>query len=196
MKRSVIGSLVTAIFLCVTNAEAGPFGLEMGMTLKDLGGTPTELAKGMHSMTTVPKPHPAFEAYVVKIGPKSGLCSIKAVGKSIETSVYGTQLRSAFNEMEAKLTQTYGKDKKIDILMPGSMWKEPNDFMMGMLKKDRMLAAEWEAQYGSNVTGNLRYVALMARALSADAGDIVLEYNFQNKDECDAEIAAEEDEAL
>lgn len=198
MKALKSATLIIATIALVqtANAEAGPFGLEMGMTLKDIGGSPEQISKGKYRITTVPKPHSAFERYVVQVGPKSGLCFIKAVGKPVETNAYGIELRSAFNNMSAKLTQIYGKQSRMDLLLPGSIWKEPNEFMIGLLKNERKLYDVWSVEHKSSLTGNLESVALGARPLSMDTGSITIDYSFKNKKECDAEIAAEEDGAL
>lgn len=189
-------NLAIIVLAQAANAEPGPFGLEMGMTLKDIGGSPEQFSKGKYTITTVPKPHSAFERYVVKVGPKSGLCYIKAVGKPVETNAYGLELSSVFNNMSAKLTQIYGKQKKMDLLLPGSIWNEPNDFMMGLLKDERKLYEIWSAENKSNLTGSLESVILGAKATSKDTGIIVIDYTFKNEKECEAEIAAEEDGAL
>ena len=44
-------------------AVAGPFGLEKGMTLKQIGGTSKQVKPGIYRVSTVPKPHSAFEGY-------------------------------------------------------------------------------------------------------------------------------------
>ena len=73
---------ILIIFLFITaGLHAGPFGLEMGMTIDEIDADATELSPGLYQLPKVPKPHSAFEAYIVKIGPKSGLCWIKAIGK-------------------------------------------------------------------------------------------------------------------
>jgi hypothetical protein len=197
MKRITIILLVlVAAIFSSQHAQAGPFGLEMGMKLEAIGGGPEELKKGFYKIKTVPKPHTAFETYIVQVGQKTGLCYIKAVGKDVTTNVYGVQLESAFEEMEAKVAQTYGKHDKTDLLMPGSIWKEPQDFMMGLLKKDRMLAAVWSAKYGSQLTENLKAVSLMAYAQTRNTGHLGLEYQFTNEKDCDTEVSAEEDRVL
>ena len=72
--------------MCATNAMAGPFGLNMGMSLKEIGGKPKKIANGKYEIVDIPKPHSAFESYIVQVSPKSGLCWIKAISKDIATS--------------------------------------------------------------------------------------------------------------
>ena len=107
MNKKIITMFVLFLTLIVTNAMAGPFGLYKGMSLKEIGGKPEKLKNGIYKVN-VPKPHSAFEAYIVKVAPKGGLCWIKAIGKGIATSSYGIDLKSAFSKMEEKLGATYG----------------------------------------------------------------------------------------
>ncbi len=48
MKRKSIVSFIIAGIMCATNAMAGPFGLDMGMTLKDIGGKSEKVANGKY----------------------------------------------------------------------------------------------------------------------------------------------------
>lgn len=195
LKKIVAVSFLISI-LFVTEAMAGPFGLEKGMSLKDIGGKPEKVGHGIYKLSSVPKPHSAFEAYVVRIAPKGGLYWIKAIGKDIATSAYGLELKSAFSEMEEKLGATYGKHKTMDFLMPDSIWDEPNDWMMGLIKKERILAAIWEKSEGSSLPSDIESIGLIASPSAGDKGYIAIEYSFTNKDTCEAELAAQEDDAL
>ncbi|RME39651.1 MAG: hypothetical protein D6794_03515 [Deltaproteobacteria bacterium] len=195
MKKIIAGFVLSAAFMA-TNAMAGPFGLEMGMSLKEIGGKPEKLRNGVYKIVNVPKPHSAFEFYAVKVGPKSGLCWLKAIGKDIQTNSFGTGIKSAFNEMEKKLESIYGKHQRIDVLYNGSIWSEPNEWVMALLKKERVLGAIWEESKGSSLPPNLKQVALVTGATALDKGYIAIEYSFKNEDACNAELAAQEDEAL
>jgi hypothetical protein len=175
---------------------AGPFGLEMGMKLSQLPGKPEAISGGYYKLTSVPKPHSSFEAYVVKLSPSTGVCWIKGIGVDIETSSYGIQLKSAFEEMRGKLDSAYGKSKLSDFLMPNSIWNEPNDWMMALIKKERLLAAQWGKEYGSNLPSDLESIALMASPTGRSEGYLALEYSGHQKSKCDAELEAKEDDAL
>lgn len=196
MKRRGIVSLVIMGLICATNAMAGPFGLDMGMTLKDIGGKPEKVANGKYRLSSVPKPHSAFEAYIVQVSPKGGLCWIKAIGKDVPTSAYGIELKSAFNDMKGKLEKAYGKHETIDLLMTGSIWNEPNDFMMAMIKKERILLAVWNNEKGSTLVDNIKQVGLIASPSGQNKGYISIVYSFDNEKACEAELAGQEDGAL
>jgi hypothetical protein len=83
--------------------ESGPFGLWMGMKLPDLSAPHEEVAPFKYRITSPPKPHSAFDSYVLQIAPVTGLSWIKAIGKTITTSSFGTDLIGKFDEMEQKL---------------------------------------------------------------------------------------------
>jgi len=196
MLRRIVAVVFLISILFVTEAMAGPFGLEKGMSLKDICGKPEKVGHGIYKLSSVPKPHSAFEAYIVKVAPKGGLCWIQAIGKDIATSSYGIDLKSAFSEMEEKLGATYGKHETMDFLMPGSIWNEPNDWMMGLIKRERFLAAIWKKSEGSSLPSDIEQIGLIASSISCDKGYIAIEYSFTNKEACEAEMAAQEDDAL
>jgi len=196
MKKSAKVSAIIILGLFVQSAIAGPFGLEMGMSIKKIDPKAKEVSPGMYTTSKVPKPHSAFENYVVQVGKKNGLCWIKAIGKDISTSSYGIELKSAFSSMSEKLSKTYGKNETTDLLMPGSIWKEPNEFIMAMIKKERFLMAIWDKEKGSKLKGNLKQIGLIAKPGGRSKGYLSLEYSFLNSEACDKEIAAQEDDAL
>lgn len=179
----------------------GPFGFKQGLTRAEVesmvGESSTLLpgSKNAYLINTAPKPHGAFEQYVAVIGDVSGLCVIRGIGKDITSSRHGIQLKASFNEMEATLSELYGSSEKTDRLLPGSIWKEPEDWMMGLAKEERFLFAQWPRK-GQVLKNELDSVALGARAKSGDTGYLVLEYLFQNHEQCDEESKAAEKSAL
>ncbi|MBO1896174.1 hypothetical protein HNW13_010375 [Shewanella sp. BF02_Schw] len=173
----------------------GPFGLAMGMTKDMFNGRLAQAGNGIYLLKKPPVPHPEFETYAVKISAKSGLCWIKGVGKNIETNRYGLQIKSAFDEFETKLNQRYGLNKRNDFLMPGSLWKEPEDWMMGLKKSDRYLMTIWKGS-DKPLPNDLSSIALIAQADSTNSGYLALEYSFSNKDVCDKEIDQQNDAGL
>jgi hypothetical protein len=64
----------------------GPFGLKMGLPIKDLGVTEIPGAPGKYLLANVPVPHHAFVNYVAEAVPTAGVCWIKGIGKPIETN--------------------------------------------------------------------------------------------------------------
>jgi len=180
----------------MSEVKSGPFGLYMGMLLNQLDTQPIENALGKYILATVPKPHPSFGTYVVQVGNSSGLSWIKAIGNDIATSVYGYELKTTFDEMRAKLDNAYGKGEIDDILLHESMWSEPKDWMQSFISRERILMSVWDASKGAKLKNNLTCISLFANANDTDNGFISIEYEFSNSDECDDEIADEEDAVL
>lgn len=174
----------------------GPFGLAQGMTLAQIGGKPEKIAPGKWRLASVPKPHSAFDEYIVQIGTTSGLCWIKGIGKIMKTSAYGSEVRSQFTDLKERLSANYGKSEDFDRLLPGSIWNEPRDWMMALLKKERVLLSSWSHESGATLNSELKSVGLVASALGTEEAFISVDYAFSNEDKCEAEIKKEEDGAL
>lgn len=169
-----------AISIAIVTAEAfaGPFGIDMGMTLDEitkLSTTAPVLSEGVYIITP-PKPHPMFETYVVRISKTYGVYFIKAVGKTIETSIYGDTLKGEFQTLKDGLVKTYGSCNIMDFLRSGSIWDEPDDWMMGLRKGERFLMATWGSEYGSTLPEDIASIIIAAQAISSQAGYLGVEY--------------------
>ena len=176
--------------------KSGPFGLWMGMTKSDFEAPLEEIAPCKFRASVVPKPHSAFDRYVCQIAPQSGLSWIKAVGKTIETSSYGIELKLAFDTMEQKLSKIYGKNNRSDLLLTGSIWNEPRDWTQGLLSNERLLFAQWNKETKAFMADSLLSIALLSGAYNTSQGYIAIEYTFENAAKAEVEIAALEDDAL
>ena len=196
MKNILLLSAFVMSNIFGATAFAGPFGLKMGMPLEQIDAKAKQLAPGKYQITNVPKPHSAFESYVVQVAPKAGLCWIKAIGKDITTSSYGVELKSAFYDMKEKLDKAYGNSKTTDRLLPGSIWHESNEWMMGLIKKERFLFAIWEKETGAKLKNNIITITMAAKPSARSKGYIGVDYSFSNEEECNKEIESQEDGAL
>lgn len=172
----------------------GPFGVKMGISLDDLRGA-VELKDGDSKFTfeskQAPSPHDAFEVYLYTLTEETGLCKVAALGKPVTTSRAGFELRSEFASLQTALTERYGKPStKYDFLSRGSIWNESQDWMMGLLKKDRILTTFWIASPEDKSTpkadlpNNLETIVLEANAESSETGRIAIRYAFKNETAC------------
>ena len=177
-------------------SNKGPFGLWMGMTLEEVGTSLEQVAPGKYITATVPRPHSAFENYVLQIAPRCGLSWIKAIGKTIPTSVFGLELRSAFDAMETKLDASYGRHSRTDVLLPGSIWNEPGDWMQSFLQRERVLMSQWAPEHKSALKDSIMSVGLILCVADSTSGYICIEYSFENGGASDAELAKLEDDVL
>lgn len=189
-KTPLLVSSCLALLAVGQAAVAGPFGVDMGMKVEELGEPESILSTGYYHFATLPKSHPAFEGYVVQATPEQGICWIKAVGLDIPTNEDGSELRAGFEEMRVKLQRVYGKHDMTNHLDPESIWNEPEDFMAGILFDERVYIADWSADYGSTLDDNLIKVGLLAEATENTIGYYSVEYYFENHERCDAEAEA------
>ncbi|HCT8911103.1 TPA: hypothetical protein OUA92_002091 [Enterobacter hormaechei] len=172
----------------------GPFGLEAGLTQKnieDMIGAklkPLPDSVNLYTSDKLPKQNADFEMYGLLISPKAGLCQIRAVGKNIDTDSYGLALKSRFEDLSSSLSSLYGKAETTDLLLAGSIWKEPQDWMMGLNKKERFLSATWKGTKETPLKNNIGAISIEARANSSAQGYVYLQYTFTNDDVCQAEI--------
>lgn len=191
--------LIAALMAISTSAHCGPFGLEMAMPLPrlqgELGAQPTEGAKHSFTTTSVPQPHPDFARFQLFATPEHGLCKIIAISRSFDTSSFGDELKGKFKDLAAALASKYGEKKEYDYLKSGSLWTEPQYWMMGLLKKDRTLAAFWTSEK-KPMPDSITTISLEARAMSDTRGAIVLTYDFTNIDSCLKAVTNDRDSAL
>ncbi|WP_296270197.1 hypothetical protein [Pseudomonas sp. UBA6323] len=155
-----------------------------------------EIAPFKYITNIVPKPHSAFERYIVQITPNAGLSWVKSLGHTISTNRFGLTLLTAFNSMEEKLSAAYGGKIRTDFLMDGSIWNEPQDWMQALQLRERFLGVTWDNSTGANLKDSLSSIYLGATAVDTECGFIFIEYSFENSSQAEAEIAASEDDAL
>lgn len=191
MKRKL---QIAALFVLLSLMCYGaPFGLKMGMSIDQIDPDAIEAKPGIYIVTKVPKPHSAFDRYVVRVGPETGLFWIKALGGNLDTDSFGIDLRFQFYKMKEKLEKVYGECVIRDELFHGSIWNDPNDFMMSLLKGERILACLWDQPKGED---DIESLTLLAKALKTDIGYIAIEYSLKNMKEGESEISALEDGVL
>lgn len=171
-------------------AGNGPFGLEAGLTkelIEKMSGQSLILSdevQSLYILTAPPKPNDAFEQYALVVSPTVGLCQIRAVGKTIETNNFGHQLKDRFASLQTSLSAVYGTPLVLDTLMPGSIWKDSRDWMMGLNKKDRSLLAEWAGTPTAPLKNEIDKITMVARAQSSSQGYVMLQYSFKNHKTC------------
>ncbi|MDR2658707.1 MAG: hypothetical protein LBC27_01790 [Spirochaetaceae bacterium] len=185
-----------ALQTSISSVFCGPFGLDMGMSLNQIKQktekTP-ELIKDDIYRVDPPNKNNLFASYLVKVDTRHGLYYINAITSDINTTGYGFEVKNTFDSLVASIEKSYGKYKKYDFLQSKSIWNEPNDFMMGLVKNERHLAAFWEQEEGSALPNNISSIAVIAHGLSSSKGYIVLQYSSPNEETINAEKKAKQD---
>jgi len=140
-------------------------------------------------LKTAPKPHPAFQEYWLSISPEQGTLKILASGVVIKTNGFGRELHQQFVEIRDAISGVYGTPgSKADLLLPGSLWTQPQYWMMGLLKKERSLSALWLSAKSYpdksvlELPNDISTIFLNAVALSAEEGYLQLGYEFDGWD--------------
>lgn len=169
------------VMLAPAQGLGSAFGFKAGMT-KDqivaiLGGKALIKVDGdIFVFSTAPTPHPEFEEYMCVISSERGLLKVLATTKSIETNDFGETLKGKFLEIQAGVSKAYGQGKSFDFLEEGSIWNDPRDWMMGLLKQERTLSTYWKPDASQD---HITIVALKAVALSREKGYVSLGYEFE-----------------
>lgn len=170
---------------------AGPFGFDDTVAPDPIFCNKRESGGLWYECSSAPKPHPNFERYLIKYHESTGTCFLQGTGKDIETNVYGTSLKSTMEKLQSQVSSVYGEPvENLDSLFPGSIWDEPDDYMMSLLKDERIRLIKWEAdkdQYGFDE------IYLGAYALSRDSAYVNIEYYYPSNEKC--KKIAEEGEA-
>ena len=178
--RKIIFTLI--MLLITTTLFAGPFGLEMGWSYDEVVSNGVKILEdwGNGSYLIMPTlPHSSFVAYTIAIDEEYGVYQIIGMNDDIETSSNGTQFKSEFNKVKNQLISAYGDPTTdIDRLNYGSIWDEPQDYMLSLRYKDRLLACIWDP---SEATENMK-ISLLAIGNSSTSGALGLIYASEYED--------------
>lgn len=161
---------------------AGPFGFEKGMTVEQItrllgpnAPKPVPGTPGAWTATTAPKPHPAFEEYLLIISPKEGLLKVMAVGKTIQTGDSGAELQSAYADVVAGVTGKYGQPKdKLEGCNGGTGCDSSQMWMLSLLEKNRYMMTTWSP----SAMNNVHTIGVDAVALKLNEGYVNCTFEF------------------
>jgi hypothetical protein len=182
------GIVCTAANVCAQQQRTEPFGFKMGMTKAEViaavGAKSVQRDTGdTLKLTRAPNSQSDFEFYLVTISSNSGVAKVSGITKDIKTNASGESLQEKFKEFQAAIENKYGKATQMyDFVDAGSMWKSPQDWMMGLLKNDRNLLASWDFNQGASISEK-------AEASASDVGWIIVQYEFSNFESWQQEYA-------
>lgn len=213
MKAIIRATAIVAAFVIVGSipGTSQTFGYSRGMTPQDaitLVGK-EHIKKSEHTglltrllVTTAPKPHNSFEEYSLLFSPSKGLLKITGIGITIETSSDGSELKSEYNKIRDQLIHVYSEpSNSLDAAKSGSIWREPEDFMMGLVKNDRYLSSIWTSKDNENWKGvslptGISSISIDANGLNSTSGYITVTYEFDGWGEFVQEIRNSESTAF
>jgi hypothetical protein len=176
----------------VPPANDGPFGLTLGMDFvtfrKQFAVDSNVAVRGVYTVRRVPRPMPEFESVQVVAAPKAGVCKITGIGVTLESNAFGDQVRSAFSDLRTLVVEKYGTPKDFDFLQAGSIWKDRQDWMMALRKKERTLTAIWTTKDGATLPTTTDAIMLSSNALSANQAFLRLSFDGTALDACIKEL--------
>ena len=180
---------------------SGPFGTEMGISAdalqKAIGASPEHRDDYFYMYRSAPNPHPGFSQYAYVVSSTHGLCKLSAYS-DVSTNRYGMELRSKFEELRDALATKYGTPTDgMDRVMRGSIWNDPEDFMMALSKGERHLNSIWSASK-LELPNDLATILIEASADNgvSGIGQIRVAYEYKNFERCAEEFKKKENSAL
>lgn len=149
MKRLITFALLSVLcgIFNIQSVFAGPFGIDMGMSLAEVKQVcktaPKHIQDNVYERTP-PKINDMFETYYIRIDPDYGVYWLKAIGKDLYTNTYGERVKSTFESLVESIRKTYGEELyRVDKVKEGSIWGDPERFMYALQRGDRELYAMW-----------------------------------------------------
>lgn len=164
---------------------SAPFGIEFYTPIESLNVI-QELGQGAYIVAPA-TPHPLFETFVVRATPSLGVVWIKGITPAIENDNFGSDTRAMVDRLAEQLTQKYGAGERTDLLLNGSIWSEPQDWMSSLNNRERFYHVEWKAPR-SRLPDNLQSIFMGATPFENFGASIVVEYASRRSEEADAEL--------
>lgn len=190
--------LFAALFSVSMTVQAGPFGLEMGMSLEEMQSKmPLEQGANEYSYKTlnVPISNSQFQSYRLFTTPKTGLCKVVAWTGIIPSDSFGTNIIRDFDSIYDSMTSKYGKGDVYKHLLRTSKFTSPNEWVMSLLNKDRVQAVLWKF-HNTIAPDNISSIVLEAHAISPQTAAISLSYEFINTETCSETLTKKNSEGL
>lgn len=176
--KSIKLAILLTLGIISTYAQAGPFGLTTGQDISSIKKSKTQISD-FHYFIDPPKKSSNFSHYVALFTEKHGLCAVTALKKNISTNSYGNELKTVFEDIKETLSIKYGEpDTVLDSLLDESIFDSPNHFMLGLIERERLLAAYWYNHEGIHAIG------IEADAEFSYEGSIIIKFEFENIDRC------------
>jgi len=180
------------LFIIVTGVYAGPFGLEMGMSINQISKiSKTSIYDRENMIYTIipPKNHPEFNLYYVVIAPKNGLCEIIAYGRENIVSKSGKELKDKFYSIKNSVDSNYGIGKITEIdSIEGKDLELP--WLNRVYNGSAILRSDWDKNTVPNIVKTINKIELSVHysLKSWELGYLELRYTFSNIDSAVSEI--------
>jgi hypothetical protein len=165
---------------------SAPFGIQL---FSDLSGFEILNDYGQAKyQITAPSPHPLFENYIVQATPSQGIVWVKGNAAAKIIDAFGNAVRAEVDRIASQLSGKYGKGRKSDFLLTGSIWDEPQYWMNALEDQTRIYAYIWDRSTGANLPDDLESVYVGAAAYGGGQGGATIEYSSTRISTAEAEI--------
>ena len=185
-------ALCVLLVLVAALVAAGPFGLEMGMTLDEVrqacGGRQPVSYGGDLYMIEPEAVHPAFCVYMVRVSESVGLYLVLASSEKTVSVMTGEIVREHFVALKDALCQSYGDCRVIDELAAGSAFQKESEWMVALAAGERKLQALWNRGVPSSLPDNMRQIVLAVSSVSSFEARLSVSYTFANFDDAMKEV--------
>lgn len=196
MKKLLTFMMIFSLHASAQNGD-GPFGFDIGSDLSSYENCEKMKKLGMYNCSSAKKPHPDMEGYLVQYFDGVGICWVKGIGKDISDNGLGLSTKALTDKIKNQVTKVYGKHTNdFDFLTYGSIWDELDDWMMGLVQKERHYSFFWSIEDGYQPVKRVEQIMVAAKATSKNTGYVVVEFSGDNEDLCDGATSAEEESAF
>lgn len=151
-----------------------PFGIEFGVGADSL--ETVRIMEGGMSEVKPPKPHPLFDTYIVQSTPELGVVWVKGISPVIENDNFGSATRKYVDRLAEQLSLKYGRSQKTDLLLQGSIWTEPQDWMNALGSHEQLYNYLWDKRGPSGLPDDMESIFAAATPFPGAQALVVVEY--------------------
>ncbi len=173
----------------------GPFGFAMGQPISEVPEA-KESEPGFYTVTSPPKPHPDFEMIALEAYPDTGICTIRGIGRDLQSDGGGASIRTKVDSLSEALKTKYGMPRKNDRCYGNDISCRNEFWMMTLSSNERIYGYFWEKPNEAMKAANIGEIAVGAMASNIADTYPVLEFYSEDVEACETARNAVSAEAL
>jgi len=156
------------------------------MQIEEVSGAKALEEPNLFELANPPKSHPDIESVVIVAYPRTGICTIRGIGRNLDGDGAGISIRTKVDALAEALGSKYGKGEKHDGCAGGDVACEAQFWMMTLSGGERVYAYEWNTQNENMKKNGLGQIFAAAQAADIQTTYPVLEFHSASKAACDA----------
>jgi hypothetical protein len=154
---------------------ASPFGIEFYAPIGNFKIL-HEFGEGKFKIEP-PNAHLLFSEYVVQSSKEHGIVWIKGISSEINNDSFGISIRSLVDRIAEQLSSRYGAGSKIDNLLSGSIWNDPQYWMNSLESNERSYHYTWSRSRNKQLLDDIESIYVGATAYNSQSSTAVIEYS-------------------